>query len=360
MQKPKLLILTNSIPEYRLPIYNKIAKSFDLTIAYFGKSATNQNVDFKEILLNPKCYSPFIIFRENIEKLAVEYDAVIAWNNLRVLQYINLGLLRNRKFSLTYWNIGVSASYNKEFDKDRRFEKIKFWMWNKADSLVFYTDYPIRRYVEDGEFKREKLFVANNTVEVKERIQIPPIKKHFLFVGTLYKAKKIYDLLEAYQTSFSKNKDIQPLIIIGNGEEKSNIDKWVEQNNLKDKITLIGAIFDQNILKDYYQDAIACISPGQAGLTVMNSMAYGVPFVTSKSAITGGEIFNISNGVNGIIYDGLVSSLSEIILDLSIDNEKVLKLSTDAQNYYFTKGSIDNMVKGLSDAVNYALNNHRI
>lgn len=355
MSRKKILILSNSIPEYRLPVYNKLAKNFDLTIAYFGKSASNQNDDFKVIKLNAKRLSYFILFEENITKLASNYDAVIAWNNLRTLQYIKLGFLKNRKFALTYWNIGVSASYNKEFDKDRRFEKIQFWMWNKADSLVFYTDYPIKRYVEDGGFKREKLFVANNTVEIKERIQIPPIKKHFLFVGTLYKAKKIYDLLEAYQNAYQKNNNIQPLIIIGDGVERSNIDKWVEQNNLIDKITLTGAIFDQNLLKDYYQDAIVCISPGQAGLTVMNSMAYGVPFVTSKNAITGGEIFNISNGVNGIIYDGLMSSLSEIILDLSIDNEKVLRLSTNAQNYYFSKGSIENMVKGLSDAVYYAL-----
>lgn len=355
MRKPKLLILTNSIPEYRLPIYNKIAKSFDLTIAYFGKSATNQNVDFKEIKLKAKRLFYFILFEENISKLASKYDAVIAWNNLRTLQYIRLGFQKNRKFALTYWNIGVSASYNKEFDKDRRFEKIQFWMWNKADSLVFYTDYPIKRYVEDGGFIGEKLFVANNTVEIKERIQIPSIKKHFLFVGTLYKEKKIYDLLEAYLTANDKNNNLQPLVIIGNGEERPNIENWIEQNHLKEKITLTGAVFDQNLLKSYYQDAIACISPGQAGLTVMNSMAYGVLFVTSKNAITGGEIFNITNDVNGIIYDGLISSLSEIILDLSIDNEKVLRLSTNAQNYYFTKGSIENMVKGLTDSVNYAL-----
>lgn len=93
-------------------------------------------------------------------------------------------------------------------------------------------------------------------------------------MGTLYKAKKIYDLLEAYQNAYQKNNNIQPLIIIGDGVERSNIDKWVEQNNLIDKITLTGAIFDQNLLKDYYQDAIVCISPRQAGLTVMNSMAW--------------------------------------------------------------------------------------
>lgn len=139
-----------------------------MTIAYFGKSASNQNDDFKVIKLNAKRLSYFILFEENITKLASNYDAVIAWNNLRTLQYIKLGFLKNRKFALTYWNIGVSASYNKEFDKDRRFEKIQFWMWNKADSLVLhYTDYPIKRYVEDGGFK-EKL-VANNTVEIKEK-----------------------------------------------------------------------------------------------------------------------------------------------------------------------------------------------
>lgn len=226
---------------------------------------------------------------------------------------------------------------------------------NKADSLIFYTSYPINRYVEDGGIDRNKLFVANNTVDVTERIEIPKTKKHFLFVGTLYKAKKIFDLLDAYKIACNLNHQIDTLIIIGNGEEYDNIIQWIDNNNLQNKIKLTGAIYDQKELQKYYKDAIACISPGQAGLTVLNSMAYGVPFVTTENAITGGEIFNITNGVNGIIYKENSRDLANIIIDLSTNKDKVYELSKNAQEYYFSNGTIDVMVDGIKDAVNYAL-----
>jgi len=358
MNKIKLLSLTNVILEYRIPVYNQLAEYFDVTVAHFGVKVNENKTKFKQIILTKKKKGPFIFFKEDIFKLASEYEAVIALGEFRVLPFFALGF-KKREFSLTYWGIGVSASYDNKFDEDRRWDKIRFYLMNKADSIVFYTSYPIKRYVQYGGIKREKLFVANNTVDVVEKIEIPKEKKHFLFVGTLYKAKKIFDLLEAYNIAFTKNPSIKPLIIIGDGEEYDNICNWIAVKNLSNNIQLIGAIYDQNKLKNYYTDAIACISPGQAGLTLLNSMAYGVPFVTTSNAITGGEIFNIKNNVNGIIYQGSIERLAEIIEELSKNKSKVLAMAENAQNYYFTKRTMPIMVKGLVDAINYAIKEHK-
>lgn len=352
--KIKLLSLTNYVLEYRIPVYNLLAETFELTVAHFGEEVSEDKANFRQIILSPKNLGPFIFFKENIAKLASNYDAVLALGELRLLPYMKLGFLFNRKFSLTYWNIGVSASYRKKFDEDRRLDFIRFRLLNKADSIVFYTDYPVKRYVEDGGVAKEKLFVANNTVEVLERIPIKIKKKHFLFVGTLYKAKKIFDLLEAYLLAYNNDASIKPLVIIGDGEEKANIENWIILHALKEKITLTGAVFNQQVLKSYYQDAVALISPGQAGLTVLNSFAYGVPFVTSENAITGGEVFNITNGVNGIIFKESLSRLSEILAELSNDDLVVNNMSINAQNYYFNERTIDVMVNGLKDSLSYA------
>jgi len=355
ISKRKLLILTNCVLEYRIAVYNLLSETFNVTVAHYGKRVDNDKTRFKQIMLTARKRGSFIILKENIKLLASQFDAVLAMGDLHCLSYLRLGSIRKRSFSLTFWSIGVSASHNKRFDEDRKLDWIRFKLMNTADSIVFYTDYPINRYVNDGGIEKAKLFVAYNTVEIQEKVKVPTNKKYFLFVGTLYKAKKIFDLLNAYLLAYNFDQSIQSLLIIGDGEEKINIEIWIQENHLQDKITLTGAIFNQDVLRKFYQDAIACISPGQAGLTVLNSMAYGVPFVTTKNAITGGEIFNIKNEINGIIYEESIEQLSEILLDLSQNPDKVHNLSLNAQDYFYNNRTIPTMIQGLIDSVMYAI-----
>jgi glycosyltransferase involved in cell wall biosynthesis len=349
----KILLLTNEIPQYRIAVFNELGKKYNLTVAHYGKECSEINVYFNQFFLTKKEFKTLVFFKENIYKLANNYDAVVAIGDLHIIPYILLGFRYNRKFSLTFWGGDVSFSYDKHYDEDRKLDKIRFFLMNKADSLVFYCSYPVSRYVLDGGIDRNKLFVANNTVAVHTKIKVPLQKKYFLFVGTLYKAKKIYDLLGAYLIAYNKDVNIQPLIIVGTGDEIGNIRSWIEVNNLRKNVFVKGAIYDQEILQSIFKDAICCISPGQAGLSVLTSMAYGVPFITSENAFTGGEIFNIKHRINGIIYDGQIESLSSIIQELSKNKDEVQRLSINAQNYYFENATLSHMVKGLIESIEY-------
>jgi glycosyltransferase involved in cell wall biosynthesis len=352
----RLLILTNSILEYRNDVYDEMSKYYDITVAYYDQKKTN-NPQYSTLKLTPVFIGPFVYIKEPLKKIASEFNSCLVMGDMHVISYMMLGFHKKRQYSLTYWGGDVSFSYKKRYDEDRKYDKLRFFLMDKADSLVFYCRYPVKRYIVDGGIDENKLFVANNTVLVDEKIEIPNEKKHFLFVGTLYKEKKIFDLLLAYKSSFVKNKTIQPLYIIGDGVEKENIFKWIENNDLGNKIFLLGAIYDKQILKSYFKDAIACVSPGQAGLSVLTSLAYGVAFVTTRNAITGGEIFNIINGNNGIIYEGNIEDLANILNVLSNDKKLVFELSSNAQKYYYENATIGQMVKGLVSSIKYAQEN---
>jgi glycosyltransferase involved in cell wall biosynthesis len=224
---------------------------------------------------------------------------------------------------------------------------------SRADALIFYSDYPVKKYIDFGVAK-ERLFVANNTVEVKGKVDTDNEKKYFIFVGTLYKQKRIYELLDAYVKYMASSSIVKPLVLVGDGDEMEPIKTWIRSNDLEKNIILKGSVFDQDELKVLYRDAIACISPGQAGLTVLNSMAYGVPFVTSENAITGGEIFNIMHNETGIIYDGGIVSLAENMKKLTEDSLFLKRLSKNAQDFYFENRTIDIMVEGFLNAVLFA------
>lgn len=357
-QKIKVLMLVNYIPHYRLPIIIQLAEKFDLTVAHYAEALLdNKDLNFKQILLTPKFFGGFKGFKENIFKLSSKYEVVISLGEIRVLPNMLLGF-RRRNFGLIFWGIGVGASYNKSFDSPSKLDNLRFWLMSKADALLFYSDYPLKKYIAKG-FDPKKLFVAHNTVLVKDKIEIPKEKKHFIFVGTLYKQKKIYDLLASYELYLQTTSNVLPLIIVGDGDEKENIQAWIQKKGFADKIILQGQINDQDILKELYKDAASCISPGQAGLTVLNSMAYGVPFVTCKNAITGGEIFNIMHNETGILYDGEINTLAKIMKKISEDRIFTNALSKNAQNFYFNKRTIDIMVSGFENAIHYAYKKRR-
>ncbi len=191
--------------------------------------------------------------------------------------------------------------------------------------------YPIEKYSNAG-WSREKLFTAPNTVRVV-REETPQKKDTILFLGSLYPQKGSDELLEQYFRAYSVDSNVPKLIFIGDGSERARIESWISQKNLKDRISLTGAIYDDAVLGKYFSKAIVCVSPKQAGLTVLKSMGCGVAYVTRKDVITGGEIFNIQDGINGVLYEQQ-DELGDIILDLIKNPDKYHQMGRRAREHY--------------------------
>ncbi|HOK96186.1 MAG TPA: glycosyltransferase, partial [Anaerohalosphaeraceae bacterium] len=140
--------------------------------------------------------------------------------------------------------------------------------------------------------------------------------------------------------------------IIGDGDEYKNIQEWLKDNGFSNTINLVGALFDQEKLEPYFRKAFACISPGQAGLSVLTSMGYGTPFVTTKDAITGGEILNIEHGKTGILYEK-PEELTNILVDISDNPEKYVQMGKDARKFYLANRRPDQMAQAIIDAIEF-------
>ena len=123
----------------------------------------------------------------------------------------------------------------------------------------------------------------------------------------------------------------------------------MKENNLSDRVIFSGRINEPEALKKCYQEAIFSVSYGQAGLSVLQSLGFGVPYVTSENAISGGEISNIKHGENGFFCSDL-QSLKRVMISLASDIDLARELGKNAFEYYSLNCSVDNMVDGFLDA----------
>lgn len=352
----KLLIVYNKVWPYREVIFEILSTKFDITVAYSDPKFREKEYPFKTLYLSGREVGPFFIHSSNLHKLARDFDAVLGLYDIRWLKLMFLSLLPFRKYSVSYWGIGVTASYHNKFDSKKRWDGVRHFFGRKSDSIVLYSEYPVNKHVAAG-IHREKIFVANNTTKVyfDQKVFKPLEKKNFLFVGTLYPQKGFEVLLDSYIQLLRKNKDIPNLDIVGDGPYAKTIMEIVRNEGIEKKVVLHGAVYDPEKLSTYFQTALACISPKQAGLSVLTSMGNATIFVTEKDAITGGEIFNIKDKVNGIIYDVEKESLLDVMEWILNNREMVIEMSIAARNFYEESRQPEHMAGEISSAIEFAI-----
>lgn len=355
MNKPKVLLIQEDLKNYRDSIYSLINRKVDLTVGY------TVSADFTEssypIIKLPYRKIGRIIWHQGLRSIINQFDVVVFVPHFKMVRVIALPFLPHKP-KLVTWCLGVHASYTRPYDlskdpdiQDRIFEEIQV----HADACVVYMPEPIEYWKKYRKIDEKKFFVAHNTVSVLpyNSSKITP-RNIILFVGTLYKQKGIGELLESYAKAKERVSALPKVKIVGKGPEKDDIESRVRQLNLEDDVELTGAIYEEEKLKDYFVQSVICVSPKQAGLTVLKSLGYGVPFVTRTDAITGGEKTNVIPGKTGFLYK-TEDELIDIICDTATNPQKFAAMSETAMNYYNTEASPERMAQGVVDAIYYSL-----
>ena len=160
-------------------------------------------------------------------------------------------------------------------------------------------------------------------------------------------------LIELYNELLQNNSEFSlKLKIIGGGPLEKKMKDYIQIQNLSNNIQICGPIYDEIILRNHFSSAIMCVSPNQAGLSVLKSMGHGVPFVTSYDAITGGEKYAIQDRVNGLFYRKR-DELKLIIKNADSNRVKFLEMGNNSKSIYNKNFTMDIMAKGFTSAIEY-------
>ena len=341
----KILIFQNQIPHYRIDFYNEMGKKFKLIVAHSGQPTSAKIKNFDEIFIETIKVGPFY-FQKDILKIVKQINPsrIISMFDISWPSTIILLLFKKYRKIFIWWGLDEGKS------KIALFFKLLITKLNIP--IIFYHKDISARFIDMG-VSKNLCYVGNNTFHVQHRIKGYEDKKDFfLFVGSLDKRKKLDVCIESIKkVSLEINKEIN-LIVIGDGEERDNLAIKVHEMGLDRNIIFKGSINSTEKLKEYYSGAIAAISYGQAGLSVLQSFAYGVPYVTHRYAISGGEHKNINHEENGLLVDESYS-IDQAIKDLIQKDNLSFELGKNAYDYYSNECTLDKMIEGFAKAINH-------
>ncbi len=341
-----LVILQGILPFYRKTFFNELCKIYKITIIHSGSKQKDDTDLFTEKIL-PVISISILKWQKGLFNYLkiIKPDVIIAGDDLRYINWLFVRHFSPRSIKWCWW--GVDENNNKILSK----LKLNY-LFPRTDNFLFYDQQTMNKIQNYG-IKIDRLYLANNTIHVEQNDFNKNFDTRFSFlnVGSLDVRKQNDILIHCFSKLVNLRGNHLKLYLIGHGRQKDYLISLISDYSMEHNIFLLGKLESQDILKNYYDLSLASVSFGQAGLAILQSMAFGVPFLTKKNAITGGEISNIKNGINGILCEDSENSLFESLLWCVDNPQKCQQMGFNSYEYYRTNATIYGMVEAFKNAI---------
>jgi len=396
MKKYKLAILASHPIQYQAPLFKKITENsqIDLMVYFnwdFGVGEESFADEFgkkikwdipilegykykflKNFFLKPSDIFFGQINLGIIKELVINnYDAVVVfgWNS-----FTNWLVFLTKFIHRTRIILQSESPLNQELLKSKWKIKIKKiilgWLF-KHISAFLYIGEENKKFYQFYDIPEEKLFFAPYAVdnerftaankelrsknyELRKKLGIGKNDIVILFVGKLIEKKRPMDILRAYGSIIHNSKFIIHLLFVGDGVLRSNLEKYVKENNLKN-IHFTG-FKNQTELPQYYALADIFVLPSGIGetwgLVVNEAMCFSLLVIVSDVVGCGQDL--VRQNENGFVFLlGDINKLAERLKELAENKEKreqFGKKSFEIIQKYSYKKDIEGILKALKIA----------
>ena len=234
----------------------------------------------------------------------------------------SLKLIKNNE----YHNIKIAEEHIYHNNNSKYIKKLGFilkyvdYLMPSSDYLTDYYKSIYSKY--DYKIKTNKMPIegSNKLCDLK--------KKNIISVGRLSKEKGFADLIEIFSNIESED---WTLTIVGDGDEKENLEALIKDNNLEGKVILTGFLNKEELYKLYENSSLYVMTSFEEsfGLVLVEASSFGLPLIAFDSAIGAKEIIQ-ENGI-------LVSNR-----DKSVMIKKIKKLMNDiSERKLYQKKSLE-------------------
>jgi len=318
----RLVVLTELIAPYRIPVFNALAARKEISLHVIFLSETDASTRQ---------------WRIYEDEMRFSYEVLPSWRR-RVGKY-NL-LLNNQvtsALSAAQPTVLICGGYNyiaswQAQDWARR-NRVPFLLWSESTAydhrgLHFPVEWLKRKflskcagfvvpgqsaleYVQQFASPAQKIFVARNAVDIElfarrqsirqtaERLrgELALPLRYFLFVGRLVRSKGVFDLLEAYQALPSELRESISLVFAGDGPMRAELEALAR--DIYPGTVHFPGFVHRDELASYYALAECLVMPTHTdpwGLVVNEAMACGLPVICTNVAGCAADLIR-ENGI---------------------------------------------------------------
>ena len=307
----RLVILTEIISPYRIPLFNALARSTTINPHVIFLAETDPNLRqwlvYKEEIRFPHEILPS--WRKRVGKFnvllnrgvgralgAASPDAILCGGYSYLASWLALFWARSRKIPFLLW------SESNLHDARRGYapvEMLKTTFLRECHGFVVPGKSALE-YLHAHRVKEDSIFVAPNAVdnelfsaaaaiaqqnegETRRRLDLPG--RYFLFVGRLVREKGVFELLSAYAKLSETLRREVGLMFVGDGPCRPELERQAT-STVSGQIKFTGFTHRDQLAK-YYALAEVLVLPTHTdtwGLVVNEAMACGLPIILSRVA----------------------------------------------------------------------------
>lgn len=340
----KLCLILNLAPHYRKAIYQSIDNEFDCDW-YVGdrvddiKTLSPHYFKHCKVITNKfilkRGYIQVGMLRLLFDKRYERYLVTGDIRNISLWMFLLLSKLFYSKkvYAWTHGNNGKGSKVS---------NVIKNIFIKLCDGVFVYGNYAKNYMITQG-ISPKKLYVIHNSldynkqVECRKRLQLTTLYQDYfnnsynniIFIGRLTSVKRLDLLLKAFQILTQRGKNYN-ITFVGDGVERENLRKIVNEYNLNDRVWFYGPCYDEHINAELIYNADLCVSPGNVGLTAIHSMVFGTPVATHNNFVQQMPEFEaVVEGVTGTYFDyldaGSIADAIESWFEANADKREVVR-----------------------------------
>ena len=346
VEPPRVVMVQTLIPDYRTPFFQALLAELDSELVLIS------GVDDWSLDVMPAHDVPYVrarnryfarrqlLWQSGVLGPALQGHVTVLGLNPRILSsWLALIVRRIRRRRTILWGHAWPRH-----GRASRTDVIRRIMRLLADTMIVYTETEAKQLRAASNID---VVAAPNALYRAEEIGpvISGEPTDFLFVGRLSPAKKPDLLLEAFRLAEPRLSHDVRLVFVGDGPLRESLETRAQRAGLSDRVEFLGHISGTDDLRLAYGRAIASVSPGYVGLSLIQSLGYGVPMLIARDEPHAPEIEAVVEDENAILFrEDAPDELASLLITTAERRELWLSRRSSIAGHIRSTYSVEKMV----------------